>query len=572
MNLTEITFSRVKNQIELYLRQEHSKSNVLFSPASPYGQILTVVENLYQLSMLYLKNSIKQFDLSEVNTTNGRVIRNAAIFAGHNPGRPISATGTLRLQLKSNIDIQFQIPGSRVTIFNRQLLRNKTNNYNYSLNLGIERATLQISNNSQFFLPIIQGRWERKNFTGTGEPNQSINVSIRGNTSDVENFNYEVLVNGQFWSIKKHIYEMLPDEMACVVKTGFDSGIDIIFGNGGFGMIPPIGSLIEVNYLVSDGSVGSIFRRTLNDFTFVDPAVDGFGNTIDLANLFDVSIYTDINFGADRESLLFTKNLLPISSNNFVLGLPQQFAYQIKKLGVFSHVNAYERFGSIYIVATPNIRLFKNQNANYFTVDLRAFELDDYEKSKINTYLRTAGNLLLTRRYQIDSPTLVYYILNVFIITYSDAQDDHVNAQIYDRVSEYFLDFNRLDRVPKSDIISLLSAIPDIHSVDVSFTSKSNEDYHRVELLRQENIQKTAASFASLKLARTKSDYNPNAKIGLDPVLGDIIFQPSELPIIRGGWYDRNGIFFSSNIDESGLKSINIIKKGTVDSSTRQKI
>jgi hypothetical protein len=37
---------------------------------------------------------------------------------------------------------------------------------------------------------------------------------------------------------------------------------------------------------------------------------------------------------------MFTKNILPIASNNFVLGLPQQYAYEIKKLGVFSHVNA----------------------------------------------------------------------------------------------------------------------------------------------------------------------------------------------------------------------------------------
>ena len=63
------------------------------------------------------------------------------------------------------------------------------------------------------------------------------------------------------------------------------------------------------------------------------------------------------------------KNILPIASNNFVLGLPQQYAYEIKKLGVFSHVNAYEKTGTIFIVATPNINLFKNQSSDYFTID-----------------------------------------------------------------------------------------------------------------------------------------------------------------------------------------------------------
>ena len=56
---------------------------------------------------------------------NERIIRNAAIFAGHNPGRAISATGTLRLTLKSNTDLSADIPGGRVVIINRTRIKNK---------------------------------------------------------------------------------------------------------------------------------------------------------------------------------------------------------------------------------------------------------------------------------------------------------------------------------------------------------------------------------------------------------------------------------------------------------------
>ena len=58
---TEITFKNIKTQIDRFLQQEHNKAGVLFSPASPYGQILSVIENLHQLSFLYLKNSLFQF-------------------------------------------------------------------------------------------------------------------------------------------------------------------------------------------------------------------------------------------------------------------------------------------------------------------------------------------------------------------------------------------------------------------------------------------------------------------------------------------------------------------------------
>ena len=478
LNFTAISFSNIKFEIEQYLKSEYNKANILFSAASPYGQILSVVENLHQLSFMYLKNTIDKLDLSLVNSTNERVIRNAAILAGHNPGRAISATGTLKFTLKSSADITADIPGGRITLVNKTQLKNKTNSLDYSLNLGTETITHVITPNYQFFVPIIQGKWETKNFTGSGAPLQTYNVKELGR-KDIENFNVEVSVNGVLMSLKKHIYDMLPGENSCVARTGYDGGVDIIFGNEGFGYIPLIGSNIEVRYLLTDGSSGNIFRRTSNDFTFVGDMLAVDGETVNVDKAFNVEIYTDINFGADKESLLFTKSILPIASPNYVLALPQQYAYSIKRLGVFSHVNAYERTGTIFIVATPNIRLFKNQNADYFTIDIRAFELDNYEKSKIDKYLRTSGNIQLTRRYKIVSPVLSYYIVNVFVISYSDATDDSVNAQILDKISEYFLSLSRTDRVPKLDIIRELSTITDLHSVDIQFVSKKNEDYHR---------------------------------------------------------------------------------------------
>jgi hypothetical protein len=571
MNLTEISFAKVKTEIENFLKTEYSKSSIVFSNASPFGQVLSVLENLYQLSILYMKNSIKQFDMLDPLAVNARAIRNAAIFAGHIPARAVSATGTLKFSIKTSVDIAKEVPGSRVTFLNRISMKNKTNGLEYAINLGTDQVTYQVSSSTQFFVSIIQGKWESKNFTSSGEQNQTFQVKIRGK-KEVENFNYEVLVNGDYWTIKKHLYDLLPDENACVIRTGFEGGIDVIFGNSGFGAIPQIGSLIEIKYLVSDGSNGSIFRRTQNDWTFIDQPLDGNGNSLDVSNIFDIAIYNDINFGSDSENLQFTKNVLPIVSNNFVLGLPQQYAYQIKKLGVFSHVNAYERFGTIYVVATPNIKLFKSQNSNYFEINISAFDLDDYEKSKIDRYIRTGGNIQLTRKYKITSPVLSYYVMNVFIITYSDAKDDNVDSQIYEKISEYFLNLNRIDRIPKSDMVQTLSSIGDIHSVDVSFISRKNEEYHKNAMMEDSNRRNTYASKEANQISRPLPTYNPNTTLGLDSILGDILFEPSEIPIIRGGWFDRSSFYYSDDLKDNGLKSVNIIRKGTVDSSRRQKL
>jgi len=564
---SEITFSKVKAEIQDYLQSTYNKAGVLFTTASPYGQILSVIENLFQLSVLYLKNTIKQVSLLEKSSINERIIKNTAILAGHLPTRAISASGTLKLSLNSKTVIQNDISGGTITLYNKQTLKNATNGLYYSVNLGVDKQLYNINNSSTFYINIIQGRWGKTTFTGDGTISQSFTITLRGN-QEIENFNYEVLVNGTVWETKTAITDLLPNENSCVVRSGIDGGIDILFGNGDFGGIPPLSSTIEVYYITSDGQNGNIFRRTPNDWVFVDSATDGLGNSIDLTKFFNVDIYTDINFGANAENILFTKSIVPVSSNNFVIGTVQQFAYQIRKLGVFSHVNAYLKNGVVYIIAVPNINLFKNSNSNYFNISLSAFLLDNYEKSKIIKYLQSGGNILLSQKIVIDTPVLSMYIINVFVITYTDSVMDNVNSQIIEALSSYFLSLTLNStisgRIPVSSIVSILSSINDINSVNISFVSKKNEDYHKEAMVNDTNRRNQYADPTLLSVSRPSLTYNPNSTLGLDSSLGDILFEPNEVPVIRGGWYDRNNNYYSDDINSNFLKTINIINIGKV--------
>ena len=561
-----LTFDNIKADVEYFLKQEHNKGSILYSNASPYGQILSVLENMHELSFMYLKNSLNQFDLGNPNSLNRRYIRNAAVSVGHNPSRATSATGTLKFTIKSGADIENEIPGSKITIFNRTGIRNKTNSLGYIMNIGAEKTTHNITPNYSFFVPIIQGEWKTTTFTGVDESYQSFQVSEQGNV-DIENFNVEVIVDGDLWEIKNHLYEMIPDEKACVVRTGYNGGIDIVFGNGGFGKVPGIGSIIEVNYIVTNGSNGNIFNRTINDWSILDDVIDGNGQVIDLTNLFDITIFTDINFGSDSESLLFTKNILPMASNNYVLALPQQYAYFIKRLGVFTHVNAYEENGTIFITVTPNVNLFKDSNSDYFTIDLDAFILDDLEKEKIDQYLRAQGTIQLTKKYKIISPKLSFYAINISYISYSDATDDSIRAQVLSTLSDYFLDLNSSDRIPRSELIRLITTnVQDIHSVDIQFISKKNEDYHGEQKKIIENkLKNISSNLTTTTDIKDDPNYDRSKVLGIDPIMGDILFEPNEIPLIRGGWKDRNGNLYSDAIDALGLKSVNMIKKGTID-------
>ena len=56
--------------------------------------------------------------------------------------------------------------------------------------------------------------------------------------------------------------------------------------------------------------------------------------------------------------------------------------------------------------------------------------------------------------------------------------------------------------------------------------------------------------------------YDPNIMLGIDTIHGDIIIEKDEYAIIRGGWRDRKGIFYSESPSDNSLNSINIVFNG----------
>ena len=75
--------------------------------------------------------------------------------------------------------------------------------------------------------------------------------------------------------------------------------------------------------------------------------------------------------------------------------------------------------------------------------------------------------------------------------------------------------------------------------------------------------------YAETGQARQLPHYDSTTTLGLDPILGDILFEPEEMPIIRGGWLNRENTYYSADIESNGLKSVNIIKKGSIDPKNR---
>jgi hypothetical protein len=366
---------------------------------------------------------------------------------------------------------------------------------------------------------------------------------------------------------------MLKDQNAWYGRTGIDSGLDIYFGTNDFGTVPQIGDEIEVTYVVSDGSLGNIPAKIPDDFSFVGDVYDGFGSTVEVAQNFIIFVENEVGLGADAETPTFTKAILPYVSRNFVLARPEQFIFMLKRLNTYSQIDAYttEKGGEmddgdpnddsvVYIFLVPNIALFLTGGNSYFDLDLNAFYLEDSEKAKVEQYLRKQGILCVGTSVKILDPIITKYTINVHLRIFEDAIEDNVRAEVLNKLSTFFGQLERRGRIDKSAVIKIIEEIDGVDSVMVDFISEANETYHKTFEDFKEGVMKDNPNVNPDTIVM--EGYEPNKVVGLDPTLGDIIYTKNELPIIRGGWSTREGIYFNETPQTTGLGSVNIINEG----------
>lgn len=542
-NFIDLKFNNLNEQINGYLRDVYSRSNEIFTNASPFGQIVNILKEFFQFNTIYQKNIVRNLDIE--TATNIKVLRTFSRISGHNPTRPISATGTLKFTLKQRVNLTDDVVGGLIKIQDKTSLLNKTNGLEYSLRVGRDVEIFRLSSSYSFFINIIQGKYEEQTFTGNGASNQSFSVNIPS-LSNIDNFDVEVLYNSSSLTIKDSMYDMLRFERACFVRTGINGGIDIYFGNGYYGFIPDAGSIITVRYLLTNGTDGNILTAIENDFVFTTPVYDGGDNVINMDDNFDINISQDIKYSSNGESVSTLSSLMPNISRNFVLATSSQYIYHLGRLEMFSKINAYNTLtdtnydndNKMFLFLIPKISNYYNSTVNYFNVPLDVYTLDQTEIDKTITYLKKLGSMTNGTVLEVIQPTISKYIMNVYVRKNEGYSDDTIKLNIITSVSDYLTFLTRDDRIVRSDIISTIESVTGVDSVNLNFISQKNEDFHR-------------------------KYPDSNEVKGIDGVLGDAVLEKDELALIRGGWSDRNLTYYSESANGNGLGPINIIFVGT---------
>jgi hypothetical protein len=372
---------------------------------------------------------------------------------------------------------------------------------------------------------------------------------------------------------------MGPHEKTFMCKTSVNGGLSIFFGNNQFGYPPPLGSIIRITYVKTRGNAGNIGGKNLN-LKFKDPGTDFLGNEVDLNNILSVNIVRNPNFGSDSEDPAFTRLIAPYQSNSFVLANPNNYIYYLSKYNFFSFINAYNTKDDeyinddniIYLFLIPDINKKITSDKDYFTVPLEEFTLTPDEKTQVIDILNKSGRQVVTAEVRIEDPIIKKYVINVVIRWFEGYDKDAIGVEIRKTLNDYFINVNRRDRIPRSDLIALIENIEGVDSVNLFFISQENEEairngFYNVPVfgIDPATDQKTLIENKKIMLAE-----NEDPQLGLDE-FGDIVIGPNDLVVIRGDWRDRNDVFYEEIPISTAIGSLNIFFKSMVSSNLYNK-
>ena len=514
-----------------YLSNRFKQSKAVFTAASPFGQILLVIENLTQLVFYYLEDSITELNINEATRLTS--VYSLASLAGHNPSRAVSAIG--EISLSTNVDA-IDAPVDFVIIANQTRLSCLNNGLVYILDLPQDEVRFSYSGaDNGLKLAVRQGILETQTFVSTGSALESFSAGSSQN-SFIDNFYVNVYVNGEKWKKYESILDMPRGEKAYIAKTGITSGLDIFFGNNNFGLIPPRGAEIVIEYLINEGFNGNIKTDDPSQirFEFIDTGFSILGDEIDLNEFITVSTTHSPYFGANAEDSRLTRLIAPRQSKSFALVNADHYEIVLKKLKLFSIINVFldeidNRVLNLFLV--PDIRKTFSTGQDYFNADINRFILTDYQKNELLRYIEKSGSKLISTDIKIIDPIPSFYVINASIIIFDDIDPSIIKRDILSNLGNFFIQNTRRDRIPKSDLIKIVEEVNGVDSVAITIISKNNE------------------------IAKIQNPNSPD--IGIDE-FNDIITKNNELAVIKGGFTDRRGTYYSEGLSDDSLGCVNI--------------
>ena len=523
-----IKYNEMLDDLRNYLTDVYSQRNQVFTSASPFGQIVSVIASLGQLVLYYIEDSITELSITSASRSSS--IRGLVALTGYQAKGSTSAQGNCKLTYNGNSLLESS--ATQIIIPNYTRVFCPVNNLYYLIvsNSEIRFSTL---NPNSVSAKLVQGEINEVEFTGDGTPLQSFRVNDRF-FDFVDYGSIKVSVNGVVFRKYESLFDIPLGGFGYIVKNSVAGGLDIFFGSVHNGYIPPSGASIRVSYIKNSGSVGNIVESENVRFNFVDEGYDNFGNQINLTDYLTLEAPAGIFFGSDPEPIALTKVIAPKTSRAYVLSNTDAYEVYLNRKNYFSTVEVFNTFEDdnllddnvVYMFLIPNLRIRINPKFNYFTSPITSFLMTEEERNILLEDIEMSGQVMLGTQFEIINPNVKKFTLHINIDYFKGNSKELIRDNIIDVMSDFFINYSRRDKIVKSDLISIIENIQGVDSVNVYF----DED---------------------------PLNYNTGNETFIND-MGDIIIGKRDYPILRGGWVSKDEISYLDGIVDGHPCSINI--------------
>lgn len=331
----------------------------------------------------------------------------------------------------------------------------------------------------------LEGRTTVQNFTGTGEIAQNIQLGFSPVISD----SIQVAVDGVTWNEVEFFTDSQPRRE---FRVEFDSTYSafVIFGNNRAGLIPSLGSAIQITYRVGGGTIGNIVSGFVQSQTVIPVAGFQFSVPVSFTN------YTKGEFGYDGDTIEDIRRKLPAyarTQDRAVTGLDyktlsDQFATpyfgQIgKSTAVLRNYGCAGNIIDIFVLAklgTDGLTLASDDLKNALTDELDL-------KKMLTDFVCLRDGIIISTDVSID------LTLDKFFRKF----EDEIKTRVLRRTNNFFslINWDYGKTLLETDLIKNLSDVKEISHIDITFTTNDPDNSGQTvvakynEIIRPDDIQ-----------------------------------------------------------------------------------
>lgn len=527
----ETAFDSFDNTVRTYLQKTFGDLGYNYTHNQIFGVIFDGIKGIMQNIMFYIEDAFTEQNV--FTAQRKRSVYSLAKLSGYEPYYGAAATGTLYCKIISGNAISSGT--SKIYINNHTTVINKNTNVVYTIMLPTNYYIIDVNKPLMTHeFKIVQGSYKTATYIANGVALETINITGAAN---YDSQYITIRINSEEWTQVSNLYEMTENSKTYIINAGYDNTMNIMFGNGTYGMIPDKGTSIVIEYINHLGKSGNINVYDKSKFEFLGLGTDNTGYTVNLNDYVKLSINNMITGGTNPDTIDQVKQMIGYNSRSNVLASEENYKLFLNRFSFVGQSSIWceENTSCVVISALTNYFNINNTIDTYFTSDINQFLLNDDQKEMITTTLNNSNKAFAGITVKFQDPIIRKFGVICYVKADTMYNQEDIKENIRNTIANYFISLNTNTQfIPKSDIIkAVIDEDDNIKAFDFNFVSELGEQTYYKGYYDKYYLQYVNKSY-SYKTKRVL--YESDKLAGLD-YYGNISLDTKiEIPILRGGF------------------------------------